>query len=175
MVTRLWFVAISALTVSTGPAAANDDPRSQRRFSAELRATAEVPVVSSPARGRFKAVIDVAAQTITFELSYRDLEAEPVQAHIHVGQRDVNGGVSVFLCGPAPHQACPPAPAKVTGIITPADVVGPVAQGIDPATDADSGFAELVQLLRRELTYANVHSTKFPTGEIRGQIKAERR
>ena len=32
-------------------------------------------------------------------------------------------------------------------------------------------FDELLQAIRSGFTYANVHSVKFPAGEIRGQIK----
>ena len=82
----------------------------------------------------------------------------------------MNGGISVFLCsnlgnGPAGTQACPPAPATISGTITPADVIGPAEQGIDPME-----FDELVGAIRAGVAYANVHSTTFPTGEIRGQL-----
>jgi hypothetical protein len=46
-----------------------------------------------------------------------------------------------------------------------ADVIGPTTQGIEPGA-----FAELVRAMRAGVTYTNVHSTKFPAGEIRGQI-----
>lgn len=69
------------------------------RFTAKLRGVDEVPALSSTGAGRFKATIDDENQTITFELSYTELEATPTQAHIHVGQRVINGAVSVFLCG----------------------------------------------------------------------------
>lgn len=166
------------MLVAAASVADNDSPRA-RVLSAKLLPTQEVPALSSTGEGRFKAFIDDAAQTIHFELRYRGLEAPPVQAHIHIGQRHVNGGISVFLCGPAPdHDPCP-APewgfVTVKGVLTPADIIGPVAQGIDPATDEANGFAELVRLLRSGATYANVHSTKFPAGEIRGQIKPEGR
>jgi hypothetical protein len=65
------------------------------------------------------------------------------------------------------------APATITGVLTPANIIGPAAQGIDPATDAANGFEELVRLLRSGVTYANVHSSKFPGGEIRGQIRPD--
>jgi CHRD domain len=92
------------------------------------------------------------------------------QAHVHFGQEDVNGGVSVFLCSnlagaPAGVQACPPAPATITGTIAAGDVVGPAEQGIAPGE-----LAELLAAMRAGVTYANVHSDKFPNGEIRGQI-----
>jgi hypothetical protein len=45
----------------------------------------------------------------------------------------------VFLCtnlgnGPAGTQACPAAPATITGTLRPADVIGPTGQGITAAS-----------------------------------------
>ena len=54
-------------------------------------------------------------------------------------------------------QACPPAPATVTGTIEPDDVIGPTDQGIDAGE-----FDELVSAIRAGPTYANVHSSKYP-------------
>jgi hypothetical protein len=54
----------------------------------------------------------------------------------------------------------------VMGTITAAQVVGPAGQGI-----AAGEFEELVRAIKTGVTYANVHSTKFPGGEIRGQIR----
>ena len=129
----------------------------------------EMPSVSTKASGDFRAKIRPDA--IDYELSYRDLEGEVTQAHIHLGQRAVNGGVSAFLCSnlegaPAGVQRCPASPATIRGTIRPADVVGPAAQGIAPGE-----FDELVAAIRAGVTYANVHSTKFPNGEIRGQLE----
>ena len=151
------------------------------RVGAALHPTSEVPSVSSVARGSFKATIDEVNQTITYELTYDGLEGTVAQAHIHVGQPGVNGGVSVFLCGNAPTvppatvpqpPACPTTlPATVTGVITPANIVGPAPQGVAASTATANEFAELVELLKDGVTYANVHSSKFQGGEIRGQIK----
>lgn len=60
------------------------------------------------------------------------------------------------------------------GNLTFANLVGPAAQGIDgtPETRTPAEFAEILKAIRAGLTYANVHSTKFPAGEIRGQIRA---
>jgi hypothetical protein len=44
-------------------------------------------------------------------------------------------------------------------------VVGPSGQGIEPGE-----FDELVAAVRAGRTYANVHSTKYPAGEIRAQL-----
>ena len=120
--------------------------------------------VSSVATGSFEATIDDDASRIDFTLSYADLEAPVLFAHVHFGQRSVNGGVAAFLCGGGSKPACPQS-GTVTGTIVPADVVGPAGQGI-----AAGEFGELVAAIRAGRTYANVHSTKFPAGEIRGQI-----
>ncbi len=121
--------------------------------------------VSSAATGSFEATIDDAAGTIDYTLSYSGLEAPALFAHIHFGNRFTSGGVSVFLCGGGGKPACPTPGGTVSGTITAADVIGPAAQGI-----AAGEFGELVDAIRAGVTYVNVHSTKFPAGEIRGQI-----
>jgi hypothetical protein len=150
-----------------------DRDRSGRfRIATALKPTEEVPAVSSVAKGFFKATVDVENETISYELSYEGLEGTPVQAHIHFGQTGVNGAVSVFLCSnlattpPPTPPACPASPATITGTLTAANVLAiAAAQGIDVGE-----FAELAQAIRKGLTYANVHSSRFPGGEVRGQI-----
>jgi hypothetical protein len=131
----------------------------------------EVPAISTTGSGSFRAKIDEAAGTIEWELQYSGLEADATQSHIHFGQADVNGGVSVFLCtnlgnGPAGTAACPLRSAVLTGVITSATIIGPAVQGISPGE-----FAELVAAIRGGVAYVNVHSTVWPAGEIRGQVK----
>jgi hypothetical protein len=127
--------------------------------------------VSSVASGNFEAVIDDAKDEIQYTLSYENLEAPVAQAHIHFGQRSVNGGISAWLCegtSPSPSAstpACPGQSGTVSGTITPVEVVGPTGQGIAPGE-----FEELVAAIRAGRAYANVHSSKFPGGEIRGQL-----
>lgn len=160
-------------------AVASDHGKRSDRLVAKLKPTEEVPALSSPADGWFKVWINEANQTISYELSYEDLEGAPLQAHIHIGQRGANGGISVFLCGNAPAvppetfpqpPACPPSPATVSGELTPANIVGPAGQGIEASSQGQNEFGELIRMVRRGLTYANVHSTRFPAGEIRGQV-----
>lgn len=126
--------------------------------------------MSTVATGEFHATISNDEKQIDYVLSYEDLEGAVTQAHIHFGRRSTTGGISVFLCsnlgnGPAGTQACPPSPATVTGTIVAADVIGPAAQGIAPGE-----FSELIRAIRDGSTYANVHSAKFPAGEVRGQL-----
>jgi hypothetical protein len=143
-------------------------------FKTKLSGFDEVPAVITDGNGRFEARISRTEQKIEYTLTYAELNAPPTQAHIHIGQELVSGGVSAFLCAnspitpPAGTPPCPPAPGRVTGTITPASVIGPAAQGV-VAGDFDS----LVRALRSRLAYANVHTTQSPLGEIRGQIRGE--
>ena len=132
----------------------------------------EVPSVSSAGRGRFVADIDRRTGSIRYELRYEGLQGDVRQAHIHVGQRHTNGGISVFLCQTATNPdptglapMCGPAPARISGVITAANVVGPAGQGV-----AAGEFAELVAAIRAGAAYVNVHSSTFPGGEVRGQL-----
>jgi hypothetical protein len=126
--------------------------------------------VSTVASGSFKASVDEDAQTITYELSYSGLEGDVQQAHIHFGKPAINGGISLFLCsnlgnGPAGTPACPQS-GTVSRTVPASDIVGPIPQGIEAGN-----LSELVAAMRAGHAYANVHSTKWPGGEIRAQIK----
>jgi hypothetical protein len=141
-------------------------------FDEALDSYQEPPSISSVGTGTFTAQLAAGLPAISYRLSYSGLEGNVLQSHIHLGQTAVNGGISVFLCtnlgnGPPGTQACPPSPATVTGTITPANVIGPAGQGI-----AAGEFAELVRAMRAGVTYVNVHSDKFPGGEIRAQLSS---
>ena len=119
--------------------------------------------ISTAGSGEYEAKVDSDEQTITYTLTYT-LENAATQAHIHFAQRHVGGGISAFLCGGS-KPPCPSPGGTVTGVIPPADVIGPTGQGIEPGS-----FAELVRATFAGATYVNVHSTRWPSGEIRGQV-----
>ena len=159
---------VSALAIGS-LALAGDNPQNpgqrEKVFSDTLTGYQETPGVSSPGFGEFEAVIDDETQTITYVLTYAALESPAAQAHIHFGNRHIAGGVSAFLCGGGDKPPCPANAGTVTGVIDPTDVVGPTPQGIEPGS-----MPELIRAIRASLTYVNVHTAKFPGGEIRGQI-----
>lgn len=163
------FVAALLLTFGgTLPVTADDDEEKEnnaRRFRARLTGFQEVPAVSSPGRGTFRAQLNRAESMLDFELTYLGLEGATA-AHIHLGQPDVAGGVIVFLCGGGGRPSCPPSAGTVTGVLVAADVIGPASQGI-----AAGEFDELVTALRGGVTYVNVHTGVFPGGVIRGDIR----
>ena len=154
----LVLVGASAATAGSGR---GDDARTQ------LLGYEEVPAISTPGGGRFEA--EVTGDAVHYELRYRRLSAPVQQAHIHFGQRSVNGGVSVFLCSnldstPPGTPPCPPS-GEVSGTLTAASVIGPGVQGI-----AAGELEELLAAIDAGVAYVNVHTDAFPNGEIRGQL-----
>jgi CHRD domain len=168
---RLKLAAVTAAVCALGVGGIAIAGGGGESFEGTLTGYEEVPAVSTGAAGRFDATVRVHHGKIWWQLSYEGLTGAVQQAHIHFGQRDVNGGVAVFLCSnlpgaPAGTQPCPAAPATIKGVATAAQVVGPADQGIAPGE-----FGELVAAMRAGLTYANVHSRAFPDGEIRAQLE----
>jgi len=152
---------------------------------ANLKGFQEVPAVSTVATGQFRATI-INETTIDYTLTYSGLEGTVTQSHIHFGDRFTTGGISLWLCQTGTNkdptnlsQQCPQEAkgnTTVKGLLTAANLVGPAAQGI--AGSATGGtpeeFAEIIKAIRAGVAYANVHSSKVSSGEIRGQIKVVR-
>jgi len=124
--------------------------------------------ISTVGKGKFSARIDEKAQTITYKLTYT-LENPATVAHLHFAQPHVGGGIIAFLCGGGGKPACPSPGGTVEGTITPSDIIGPDGQGIEAGS-----FAEAVRAIRAGAVYANVHSSRWPAGEIRGQLSGGR-
>ena len=135
----------------------------------------EVPALSTPGVGHFRASVNKAANEISYRLTYTGLETVATQSHIHFENRTNNGPIVVFLCtnlgnGPAGTQACPPNGGTISGTIRPADVgAGAASQGL-----AAGEFTELVRAIRAGATYVNVHTTGHPGGEIRAQLEGKK-
>jgi CHRD domain len=150
-------VAIASVVATTAVAGGGQNAK------AKLSGFEEVPAVLSDGSGKFKAEISRTEQRIDYTLSYEGLEGGGVlAAHIHIGQRLANGGITAFLCGGGGKPPCPPS-GTVTGTITPANVMPVATQGV-------LTFDDLVEAIREDITYVNVHTMRSPGGEIRGQI-----
>ena len=141
-----------------------------KHLSADLNGYQENPSLSTTEKGSFVAKIDPSGTMMDYTLSFDGLEGDVLQAHIHTAARGVNGGIMIWLCGTATNPGPPgtpvcPVSGTVGGTATAASVIGPSAQGINVGE-----FAKALAAIRAGVAYANVHSTKWPGGEIRGQI-----
>jgi hypothetical protein len=180
-------VTLLPLTASPGGAADN------RRLRVDLSGFNEVHgpslgigAIFSTGSGRLTLKIDRQNREIDYELTYEfpDASDTPVvgaqfvnQAHLHFGQPHTTGSIHVWLCqsadNPAPASvaaitpACPSPSGTVAGTITPAKVLALASQGFPGGED---GFDALLAALQHGAIYGNVHTDRFPPGEIRGDF-----
>jgi hypothetical protein len=154
---------LGALTASVLAAPAVDSHT--ERFSASLSGANEVPPINTAGTGAFEMTIQQGM--ITFSLTFSDLSSPLAVAHLHFAPTKVAGGVMIFLCGGGNQPACPATTSgTITGTITAANVTGPTSQGI-AVGDLDSAL----EAVRDKLSYANMHTTNFGGGEIRGPVR----
>jgi hypothetical protein len=163
LVLAVCVLVVGTLTLAGAVALAHDNGNG--KLKAKLNGYNEVSSKSTPARASFRAKIMNGGSKIHYKLTLRDFTESPaVVAHIHFSQKHVNGDVVAFLCGGGGKPACPNPGGTVEGDIVAADVQ-PTTQGI-----AAGELAEFIKAIRAGATYVNVHTARFPAGEIRGQI-----
>jgi hypothetical protein len=187
MTHRLLPIATAAAIAALATSIASADGGRSSSFSTNLTGYQETPVtINSAGSGEFAAKIVNNGTEIQYVLRYRDLATNVTQSHIHFGRPALTGGIVLFLCtnlnppgGVPTPPACPQAPVgggtqTVTGTLTAANMLVPnvanvplPSQGIDPGA---AGFAEVVRAIRNGAAYANVHTSKVPSGEIRGAL-----
>jgi CHRD domain len=136
--------------------------------------------ILSDGTGTVSLTLNNKAGTIDYTLTFSNVGTTPpgtgtvTQAHIHFGKARDSGGILVFFCtnlpfagtGPTP-QACPTNSGTVTGTFTAANVQAIAGQNV---TAGD--FDALVDAIASNTAYANVHTTAFGAGEIRGQCRS---
>ncbi|MFC4022461.1 CHRD domain-containing protein [Oceanobacillus longus] len=131
-------------------------------FISQLSGSQEVPPVRTDADGLALFHVSSDQKKIIYRLAVHDLR-NMTQAHIHLGQRNINGPIVAFLFGPIDHGTSTNNKV-IEGILTAKDLVGPLM---------GKPLSELVDLMSAGKTYVNVHTTQFPDGEIRGKIKQQ--
>lgn len=172
---RVWIATVLALTAILGvvvfsATSANEGTLSLR---ANLTGFQESPPRLTDGTGTFTATIS--GDQLSYKLTYSNLSAPAFMAHIHFGQKAVSGGIFIWLCqsasAPSPTAGTPMCPAgggTVTGTATAASVVKITGQ-----TLRGGNFNDAIAIIRSGEAYANVHTTNFPAGEIRGQISVD--
>jgi len=136
-----------------------------QQFTAHLTGYNETPSLNSPAHGDL--TLTIGSNSLTWSLTYAGFVSQPLVAHVHVGQPGTAGDVAFFFCG-GTKPACPSSasgPVTITGTTVAADIVGPTTQGF-----AVGDLTSIVKAIQAGATYANMHTTAWPKGEIRGQL-----
>ncbi|WP_085033785.1 CHRD domain-containing protein [Ensifer aridi] len=111
------------------------------KFKADLRGSSEVPPNDSAGRGTANISFDTDTKKLTWTVNSSGLSGEATAAHFH-------------------------GPAAVS------ENAGPV---VDVSNALASGSAEITEKHLADLQagrwYLNIHTEKFPDGEIRGQVE----
>jgi len=135
-----------------------------RNFTANLSGNESVPPINTMAKGNATFNLSDDGKVLHYKLMVENIE-NVTQAHIHLAPAGMNGSVVVWL-----YPSMPPAvliPGTFSGLlaegnITSANLTGPLA---------GQPLNALLEAMTKENTYVNVHTNKYPAGEIRGQIK----
>ena len=149
---------LSVLTIVTAPLtfqlAAQE---SEQKFIADLSGKEEVPPNESPSTGF--AWVKITNDEIRYEVNVTDMDKVNA-AHIHLAEAGKNGPVvlTLFMGGPT---------EQVNGTVGEANVTASNLEGPMKGKDV----TDLVTAMKNGTTYVNVHTTDFPDGEIRGQLK----
>ena len=143
---------------------------SSGKFDESLSGSEEPPYVSTTGNGTFEAELSNDGTSISYRLSYADLEGASIQqAHIHVGQK---------LSTEASPSSCARTSATAGGHPGLSGGAGNDHRNDHRSQrdragwpgDPGGAFAELVQAMKAGATYVNVHTSMAPGGEIRAQL-----
>ena len=124
----------------------------------------EVPANQSQAQGQASFLLSRNGKSLRYKLAVANIQ-NVTQAHIHLAPAGTNGPVVVWLYPSGPPAVLIPGSSQgvlAEGIITAQSLVGPLAGG---------SLEDLVDQMLGNNTYVNVHTSQFPPGEIRGQIR----
>jgi hypothetical protein len=137
---------------------------SAKNFRTHLTGAEEVPAVETRAQGQAIFKLSPDGTELHYKLIVANIE-NVTMAHIHLAPVGQNGGVVAWLYPKAP----PPQliPGRVQGVlaegtITAANLVGDLA---------GQPLSALIDHMNKDNAYVNVHTSQFPGGEVRGQIR----
>lgn len=117
-------------------------------FAANLSADEESAPTESPGIGRVDFSLDRATLRLDWTLTYKDLTSTPTGVHIH-GPQTPGGEAGIVL---------DLAPEGMTSLL----------QGSAIFNDGD------VLYMIQDRLYVNLHTEKYPAGELRGEIEKQR-
>ena len=154
--TRVSFAFAAAGLVASAllAVACNDATDGQTLFRATLSGANEVPARETGGSGSAGFTLD--GDTVFFAVEVSQMD-QITMAHIHSQVAGQNGPVRVDLFIPGS------ATGPVNGRLVESSFTAANVRGVT--------FDELLQQMRTGAAYVNVHTTRYPGGEIRGQTE----
>lgn len=124
------------------------------KLQATMNGSSEVPRTDSAATGTANFTVAANGKSITYRLTATGLSGPAQAAHLHLGKSGQAGGVMIAI-------STKPFSLPRQGTLTAKQF---------SATGSVKTFAQAVRAVRAGNTYVNIHTQKFPGGEIRGQV-----
>lgn len=139
---KTWFLSVGLLVLLSSAIAISSGGRP---FTTEMTGAAEVPGPGdSNGSGTARITVNPGKAEVCYELSVRDIGSATL-AHIHVGAAGASGGPVVTLNAPT--------------------------SGTSEGCVAVDRELALAIIKNPENYYVNVHTSEFPNGAIRGQLR----
>jgi hypothetical protein len=124
----------------------------------------EVPARDSTAEADVKLKLSPDGQELRYDLKITEPITDVLQAHLHHGAAGSNGPIVAWLY---------PTDQEAVRLI-PGEFDGRLARGVITEADLRADFAGdwegFLEALENGEIYANVHTVRFPPGEIRDQV-----
>lgn len=162
---------ILSLLLSVSLLAASTVQAALIQFTVDLSGDNENPAVSTPGNGTAQIDIDTVTRLLTIDVTFADLLGTTTAAHIHCCAAPPTNAmvatqVPTFMGFPLGVSSGSYSNSFDMGL---ASSYNPNFINAHGGT-VDSAFADLLAGMLAEMSYLNIHTTRFPGGEIRGTL-----
>jgi len=162
---------ILSVLVSVSLLAASAVQAAVIRFTVDLSGDNENPPVATPGNGSAVIDLDTVTRLMTIDVTFADLLGTTTAAHIHCCAAPPT---NVMVATQVPNFAGFPLGVSSGSYLNTFDMT--LASSYNPAFITAHGgtvelaFADLLAAMLAGETYLNIHTTRFPGGEIRGTL-----
>jgi hypothetical protein len=131
----------------------------EKSFKAMLSGSEGVPAVETMSKGDATFTLIKDGKALSYYVTVSDIE-NVTAAHIHIGKKGENGPPVALITNEK--KAGKFSGTLAEGTITEKELMGSLM---------GKSVKDLVKQIEKGNAYLNVHTDKYPNGEIRGQIK----
>ena len=131
----------------------------EKSFKAKLSGSESVPAVKTMAKGDATFTLSKDGKAMSYMVTVSGIE-NVTAAHIHLGKKGKNGPPVALITNDK--KAGKFSGTLAEGTITEKELMGSLM---------GKSVKDLVEQIKKGNAYVNVHTDKYPDGEIRGQIK----
>ena len=132
----------------------------REKFDADLSVSQVVPPIDSKATGSAEFEPTTDGTSISYTVNVTDINAVE-GAHIHIGEVGQNGPIVVTLFEPETPTG------QQSGLLSKGNITSDKLEG----PMAGKQLSDLIDVMKNEGAYVNVHTQQNPDGETRGQIE----